>query len=277
MNRLAIASLAVLASASLAVAGTPAISVQVLPSSAPNFFGSPSWLNYRSNAMTGLMWGVSSVSNRSIDPAGYLTQSVWNAGDAIATGFSSWSGTASPAAPFNAELGNRMHFGLRAFRDTSAPQFSLSMLRFNMNSSDSGNVMALPDNRPSDPAWQDGFGSGDVYSASRIGVLFGTNGVYDGGTGDDVVINSGPATQLVDALFYVGIGNALAASNTGELSTRLDFFAANQPFSITTQYGFVDALGNTLGIGSGTAVVLPTPGAAALIGLAGLAATRRRR
>ena len=69
------------------------VTVTVLPSVAPNAFGSPSWTGYVSNAMTGLSTGQTTVGDRTVTPTGYTggVTSV-NAGQIEVTSFNSWEG-----------------------------------------------------------------------------------------------------------------------------------------------------------------------------------------
>lgn len=94
------------------------VMMQVYPSSAPNVFGSPSWPGYLSNAMNSLHNGLGNIGNRATDPTAYeIAGPFVTPGDFIVTSFNSWRGEAFPAAPFNAEFGNRMHFGLHIMGD----------------------------------------------------------------------------------------------------------------------------------------------------------------
>jgi hypothetical protein len=97
----------------------------------------------------------------------------------------------------------------------------------------------------------------NVYSSKRVGINYGPDHIK--GTPDDVVINSGPATQLVDELIYVGVGNALApddVSCTGMTQATLDCikgtYHSMMPFKITTTYNLVDNSSHLLATASGT-------------------------
>lgn len=262
---------------SAAVAGSAfgtGITIVVKPSSAPNAFGSPSWSGYTANALAGLQSGAASVGDRNTDPTGYATfanGSFIAPGDVMVTSYSAWRGTANPGAPFSAELGNRMHFGLHAQGDGVA-QFSLDDVYFNMSSSDSGNTLGFAGNL-----------SGLTYNGTtRIGVNWG--GDRAPGGGDDLVYAAGQSGSLIiDELFYVGAGNAYwpgggdpdpsnpLLGRQGALDDTAAWFAQEYPFSITTVYTiFADS-------GTGSVYVTPAPGAAALLGLGGLLLARRRR
>jgi hypothetical protein len=181
--------------------GTKAgVLLDVFASSAPNVFGSPSWSTYLSNAMTGLAQGLSNVGGaRDTDPTAYeQLGNSFEAGDAIVTSFSSWRGAANAASPFDNERGNRLHFGLLA-QGTGGTQFSLSDVGYEVASSDPWNALG----------YSGTLAGTTLNGTTRIGVLYGANGVFDGGLGDDVLLNSGEGDAvLVDALIYVGVGNA---------------------------------------------------------------------
>src|SRR5581483_10438616 len=166
------------------------VTVTVYPSIAPNIYGSPSWAGYLANAMTSLEAGSGPTGNPATDPTAYYTvNQIW-ANANVATDFPSWGGNASPTGAFANELGNRLHFGLVI--QGHGTQFSLSNLAFAMHSDDPNDIFG----------WVDSFNSSDVYSATRVGYITGTG-----------FVTSGSATQLVDALYYVGVGLAAPASS----------------------------------------------------------------
>jgi PEP-CTERM motif len=256
--------------ASVTLCAHSGILIQVFPSPAPNAFGSPSWNpGYVQNALNALQNGLPSVGNPATDPTAYYRVSQENDMQNIITGFPSWQGFANPGTMFGPafanELGNRLHFGL-AIVGTSGTTFSLSGLSFDMESTDPGDIFQFIGDFSS-PA--------DTYSPTLIGIA--PNGS---------IVNSGPATQVVKALYYVGVGNALAPADigcSGSNQAMLDcvkaFYDSIMPFSITTTY----TLNNDGGapIGSGSASVnftnLPEPGTFGLLtlGIVGFAAFRR--
>jgi hypothetical protein len=274
-------SIALLALVSAAGTASAQISIQVFPSPAPNAFGSPSWAGYRDTAIEGLEAGGSNIGSRSSNPTAYETGNAFQVHDFIATNYNMWQGNTGVSAPFNSELGHRMHFGLRAVAEVGT-QFALEDVAFDMTSSDSGNAFGYNSGGP---------GGWGVYSASRVGVLRGVDGIV--GTGDDTFITSGPSTQLVDALYYVGIGNAdeslvnattysdgvtpYAYSNTPNPAVAY----AESSAGFINDFGFGWSLSTTYTIngfsGTGTATLIPAPGALAALGMGGLLAARRRR
>ena len=213
-------------------------------SPAPNAFGSPSFNTWVTNAINALQNGLTSVGNPATDPAAYYQVTQENDMQNIVTGFPSWLGLANPGTAFGPafanELGNRLHFGL-VILGTGGTTFSLSNLSFNMHSSDPGNTFSFVGS----------FGPTDSYSARRVGIDINNN-----------VINSGPATQVVKELIYVGVGNAIApdASCPGSTQATLDcvkaFYDSIMPFTLTTDYTLQDGTGAT--IGTSTASVLFT-------------------
>lgn len=260
--------------AALVLAAAPAAvlaaTITVVPTVAPNVFGSPSFLGWQSNAVDGLYSGASTFGAPGL-PTYYAEQSNVRADQVIVTGFASWLGQVDPGTAFGPafanEYGNRMHFGVVI--DGDGTQFSIDQLAFDAHSSDPGDILAFS------------FGAGSYgYSNAYVGVLFGADGQFGGG--DDTFITSGPANQLVDGLVGRGSGNSIPAYCPG--CTPAQQQAAIQ--------GAVDQLGRTatftgtytLGADSGSGtfnIVVPEPATWAMMivgaGLVGAAARRRPR
>ncbi|MBN1910915.1 MAG: hypothetical protein JW818_14310, partial [Pirellulales bacterium] len=120
------------------------ITLDVYASSAPNASsGSPSWSGYLVNALNSLENGLGNIGDRSVDPTAYeIAPDVVGPGEIAVTSFKSWRGEVNPAAPFDNEYGNRMHFGLHAYGDGSM-QFKLEDLTFELHSSDSGDTLVF--------------------------------------------------------------------------------------------------------------------------------------
>jgi hypothetical protein len=251
-----------------------AILTQVFPSPAPNAFGSPSWNpGYVQNALNALENGLSSVGNPATTPTAYYQVTTEGDRDNIVTGFPSWKGFVNPGAMFGAafanELGNRLHFGVHILGNGT--QFSLSELSFDMESTDAGDIFQFVGDF-STPS--------DVYSSTRVGINYGPDHIK--GTADDVRISSGPATQVVDELVYVGVGNALAGgdvscpgSNQATMDCVKAFYDSISPFNITTTYTLRNANGGLLSTGSATvlfpaAVPEPATWGFMIVGLAGI-------
>lgn len=248
------------------------ITIEVHASSAPNAYGSPSWSGYVANALYGLENGLSSYGDRSTDPTGYSrAPEKVGPGEIAVTSFHSWRGEVNPAAPFNNEYGNRMHFGLHAYGDGNT-QFMLQSLAFEMHSSDPGDSLAFA-----------GDFVGYGYSSTRYGIDWGPDRAKGGG--DDTVYNAGNGATLVDEIVYVGVGNAWwpgggdpnpANPAGGPQAAMDDYFAwvgSEAPITVTTTYT-IDGY-----TGSDSVNVVPVPGAVLLgmlgLGVAGLKLRRR--
>jgi len=200
-----------LAGASLATAD---ITIEVIPSSAPNAYGSPSWSAYMANALYSLENGLGNLGDRNTDPTAYeIAPAQILPGEIAVTSFKSWRGQVAPPAPFLNELGNRLHFGLHAYGDGQA-QFRLEDLTFELHSSDPWDSLAYTG---------DFIGYGYT-GTSRIGIDWGPDRVKGGG--DDIVYTSGNGMTLVDEIVYVGIGNAWWPSSTPDPQTGMDEYVA---------------------------------------------------
>lgn len=228
----------------------------VSPTIAPNFFGSPSFAGWGANAINALYTGqvsggtIGTPTFYSALPNGSSINSAFN----VVTNFPSWYGNANPAPGFTSEFGNRVHWSISVVA-TGGDKISLAGLDFTLNSTDGALLFAS------------NFTAADNYSAFRVGVLYGTDGALGGG--DDTFITSGSASQLVDALFYVGAGNAYEALTSDPGATnqdRIDIVASGIAGSFTADYNIPirDSIGTVLGTASGSAslnvVTVPEPG-----------------
>jgi hypothetical protein len=230
--------------------------ITVYPSLAPNVFGSPSFTQYQSNAISALQLNVSSFGNPN-SPTFYTQTSNVSASQGIVTNFPSWLGFADPGSVFGAayanELGNRMTFGLHI--NGNGTQFSISQLSFSATSSDAGNILGF------------GFGAGSYnYSAGYVGLNYGGDGVLGGG--DDFYVTGGPNNQLINELFGRGSGNSLAAECFGctvaEQQAAINEAAAY--FSSNTTFIGTYSLGNTSGSGTFNISPVPEPATLFLLG-----------
>jgi len=242
--------------ASMAGASTAGITINVVASSAPNNFGSPSWSGYNLNALNSLENGLGNIGDRNTDPTAYeVAGATINASDLMVSSFNSWRGDSAPTGAFAGEFGNRVHFGLHATGD-GVTQFRLNDLGYQISSNDVGNTMAFS-----------GTFAGANFSSTRFGVDWGADNAKGGG--DDTYFNSGNGMTLVDEIVYVGVGNAFWPGDEAEMAAMLATYESG--FSMTGEY--------TIGAysGTGTVTTVPAPSAIALLGLGGLVANRRRR
>jgi hypothetical protein len=259
----------------LSVPAFAQITLQVVPSSAPNASGSPSWVGYAGNALNSLENNLGNVGSRATDPTAYeIAGPIVQPSDFLVTSFNSWQGVAGPlAAPFAGESGNRLHFGLHAY---GATQFDLADVTFSISSSDPANSLSYVDDL-----------SGCNFNGiSRIGVSWGADGIK--GTSDDIVYTAGNVGNdhtMVNELFYVGAGNAFwpggddpnpsnpAGGKQAAIDDSTNYILENAPFAITGSYSI---LGNT---GSATVTAIPEPGTISLLamGLGSLMLIRKRK
>jgi hypothetical protein len=249
------------------VSSAPAgpITIQVVPTLAPNVFGSPSFAPWQANAITALDTGTTTFGAGAAQFDALPNNATLDWRQAVVTGFESWRGVATPNAPsFSGEYGNRMHFALHILGNGT--KFSIGDLSFNATSTDVNNSLAF------------GFAAGNYqYGAGYVGIDYGGDGVNGGG--DDLYITSGANTQLVDELIARGSGNALDAYVTdpgATLQDRIDnsasLFGIDSDFSFTGTY--------TLGAATGSATVnytVPEPAMAGSIGVAAIFMRNRKR
>jgi hypothetical protein len=271
MNRITSAALAAAATAfGLATIASPnvadaAVSITVIPSLAPNAFGSPSWTTYVTNATTAIEAGQTSLGSGAAKYDALADGATLNYLDAIVTGFDSWRGVAAPGSAYSPEYGNRMHFGIHILGNGT--KFSISQMSFVGDSTDTGNVLD----------WGNAAGVYN-YSTDYIGIDYGPDNVKGGG--NDTYITSGLNTQLVDELVGRGSGNSLDIYTTDPGATNQDkIYGAAAKFGITEDFSLSGTY--TIGAVSGSASVnyaVPEPTGLALLGLgAGALLLRRRR
>jgi hypothetical protein len=227
-------------------------------SSAPNVFGSPSWSGYVTNAIAGIQNGCAATGDPN-SPTYYQSSTTFQPTQLIVTDYNSWNGVVNPGGAFSGEYGNRLHDGL--FVNGNGAEFSLSELNFNMNSSDPADALNFTG----------GFSSSDDYSDTRVGIINLSGG------GEELV-TSGSATQLVNELVYVGIGNAFCSGSPGDcgggsftsIGDLVAYMNSNAPFTVTNTYSLVDANGDTIASVSSVANITAAPEPMELIPVAGL-------
>lgn len=241
-----------------------AATIDVTPWIAPNVFGSPSYLPAEANAIQGLYQGLNTFG--SAGPTQFNAQSNATSAQVTVTNFNSWMGQAAPGAPFQNELGNRLHFGLVINGGTS--QFSISQLSFVAVSSDPFNGLGF------------GFDQGDYnYGLGYQGILKGQDGTLF--TPDDVFVTSGANTQLVDGLVGRGSGNAYEALCSGCTIAQQQAIINAVAAYPGSNYTFTGTY--TLGddIGSGTFAISAVPETSTwvmmILGFAGMGIVARRR
>jgi hypothetical protein len=258
-----------------------AIQINVTPAYAPNGASSmASFSAWVQNAIPAIEAGDLAAGPR-LAPEDYeVTGPVVPANEMVVTTFPSWRGVANPAAPFDTQTGNRVHFGLHIWStDPADPQFSLQDIFYEIDSNDPPDTFDFPEAGDPLPAL-----SGD-YRASLVGIDY-VDGIK--GNGDDVRYDgSNPASgdTLVNEIIYVGVGTAYDASSFSgatnqekidNLLAEIDF----APFTLAAAYQLV--LGDAVmgqGSGSVSVVAIPEPATLSLLGLPmlGLMGWVRRR
>ena len=274
------ATVALIATAGQAQANL--LTFEVIPAYAPNGPTSPNWTNYIVNGLAGIQQNMD-VGNRLVTPAAYERVAGPIAPEEIIyTTFNSWRGQAAPtplAPAFAGEFGNRVHFGLHIVADTAMP-FMLSDLTWSLDSDDITDYFD-----------QSGNFAAATYTATRVGIDYGVDGIKGGG--DDIILNAGQAgTTPVNELIYIGVGDGFFASEPSalnpqdEIDTTLSdiYLGCGHPtgcsFDIVGTYSLPDGAGGRISSsGTVTVNIVPEPSTALLTiagGLLSLAGLRRR-
>jgi hypothetical protein len=275
--------------ASLCLSGivrADSFTMTVTPSAAPNAFGSPSWTAYTNNAIFALEHGLSNFGgSTATDPTAYQATPIINPGDIEVTSAPSWDGQANPTGAFSGEFGTRLHFGLTII--STGATFETNNIGYAMESDDPAD--ALEDDAAND---SDPFLDGLTFNSHLVGVNYGADDA-PGGTGADAdtIYTSGSADGVaLNALYYVGIGNALWPDQPGSEfvpggTTQQNLDAATAYIdefmhSVTTTYT-VKLDDNTVHSADGTAVLVPVPasvlGGTVLMGILAVSGLCRRR
>lgn len=270
----------------LTTASAGFIVFDVVPAFAPKGPESPSWNGYVFGALAGLQ-NSTNVGDRSISPQAYerVTGPIAPQ-ELIYTDFNSWRGQASPTplpAGFGGEFGNRVHFGLHIVA-SEGTQFALSELSWDLDSDDATDYFD-----------QSGDFAAATYSAARVGIDYGADGVRGGGGVDaDTIINAGqPGSTPVNELIYVGVGDGFYAAEPGAMTgqeqidvTLQDILAScSDPagclVNVKMTYTWANVGGMSESASNSFNVQLVPEPSAALLTLLGLVATvaraRRRR
>jgi hypothetical protein len=243
-----------------------AATIQVIPSIAPNGFGSPSWTQYQQNAVDAIAAGSTSFGSGAAQYVALANGTTVNLKDVTVTGFESWMGVAAPNTPqYSGEYGNRMHFGVKI--DGQGSQVSISQLAFSGNSSDPNNTLAFS------------YGVGQYdYGAGWVGHLKGADNTL--WTNDDVLITSGANTQLVDGIAGRGSGNSLDIYSTDPGATNQD--KIDNVFNVwdiqpDTEFSFTGTYTLGADVGSASFDLVPEPASLGVLSLIGGLLLRRQR
>gem|GEM_PF-2608646 len=252
-----------------------AIQVKLYASPAPNRYATSSgWVDWVGNMTAALTANSTAQGNPATDPGAFYIVDKLKPGDmtdVIVTTFTSWKGTVNPAAPFDAERGQRMYFPVVVDSETGLNDIKIENL---------GNLDIYyrdTDESPFEQAvWATPYGPGSLtyYATDRIGIK-----------ADGTVVDSGSADQLVNRIIFRGLGMAWEpTSTTGSDQDKLDAMIAELDDSLlymratACYYSDPDPeTGVQVPIACGEAYI-PEPGAGLLMltGLAVLGLVRRR-
>lgn len=239
------ATLTCLSAMSVSVSAQPSITVG--RALGPNSFGS--WSDWGQNVLTAFTSGNLSISVGSSSLPTYYEEApeMISANSILSSqNFGMWDGTllsvGSFGPAFSSQNGNNLFFPF--FIDGNGTSISLSQLTRSLSAVNPGGTSAFQ-----------GFNIPSAYTATNIGILFGTDGQF-GGAGDaaDTFLISGASTQVVDAIFSIGMNARLLVSG-GASGSDSATIAANQALvdavmagnanleSITATYALTGAWG----------------------------------
>jgi hypothetical protein len=202
MKRFMIVLCVVALASGIASTSMASVTIEVIPSLAPNGWGSPSFAGYESNAVYAIEHGLSAYGDPTSPTYYQAAPSVLPISANIVTGFASWLGQANPTGAFAGEEGNRLHFGVHILGNGT--KFSISQLYFSATSGDADNTLGF------------GYDGGYEYGTGYVGIIYGTNG------GPNTYITSGSSDQFVDELVGRGSGNAWDAYDISPGATLQD-------------------------------------------------------
>lgn len=197
--------------------------------------------------------------------------------------FNSWLGVTSPAVPFDGEFGNSLYYGMRILTPNNSGE-TISISRLAIEDTIDGTSFTTF------------YGASDLYDGiSFLGLNYGSDKTFNGGTGDDFFVNSNEAgTTEVNALFFTGLNWSFIPGDTPAFSTygsnnaqRLaNFIAAVNGSGIGSNpvvakvhvLGESGNLQSSIASASSTTTFIPEPSTYALmgLGLAALGIARRR-
>ena len=182
---------------------TPAgggITTTVFPALAPNRWGSPSWNDWASNAVTAILNGLSAYGDPSLPSYYRQISGAVPVTNNLVTSFPSWMGVVDPGNIFGPnfayESGNRMTFGMDVKGGTNL--ISISQLSFVMASTDPGNTLDW--SYSPIPYSYSGLNTGSA-NPVYLGIIYGPDG-------QNIYVTNGPPTQLVNEIVTCGSGNA---------------------------------------------------------------------
>jgi hypothetical protein len=178
--------------------------VTVEATMAPNAFGSPSYDAWVANGIYAAENGLTTYG-----AAGPTQFSVDNATLPVAanmvTGYNSWEGNATPAAPYDGEYGTRASFV--AIINGNGQKIDMNGFGVTLTSSDPGDALGVswPKNSILPNDW--------TYDSGDIGLIFDNGHDISGGF---TVVDSGSPDQLVDEIISIGAGDAYDSYTASE-------------------------------------------------------------
>jgi len=213
--------------------------VTIYPTPGPNT-SSPNYIQWRNNLIHFLETGVGNSQERS-EPTNVTFPNMVDVGDILVSTnpITLWRGQLNPQQPFNNELGNYVYFALKII---SATPFNLNGVSWNQRDT---------------PAYITPF-VGQMtnvsYSASVVGVSYGPDGIK--GTADDVIITSGSSTQLVNELYYRGVGTSFYGNSQTQIQNVRNHISSISPYYHLCTWTVTGTNGSLLATSSSSILVL---------------------
>lgn len=206
------------------LSGNPKVAINIYPSASPNTSSTsrPAW---RTNAMEFLQSGIRLAANRS-QPTNFVVSRVLEVGDLLVSTnpVALWRGELNPPSPFDNERGCYMFFCVTI---ASQIPFNLDGFQWRLQGSD-----------PDLGLFYAGRLTNSTYFAQRVGIWYGPDGIK--GTADDVRIESGTGTQLVNELYYTGVASSFNGNDAAQIESVKSLLAPDMPYTIRCDYTLYD-------------------------------------
>lgn len=213
---------------SVNLSGNPKVAISIYPSASPNTSSSsrPAW---RTSAMEFLQNGLGWSADRS-QPTNFVITRSLELGDFLVctNPVALWRGELNPPPPFENERGCYTFFCVTI---ASQIPFNLDGFQWRIQGSDPDLALLYT-----------GRLTNATYFAQRIGIWYGPDGIK--GTADDVHIESGAGSQIVNELYYTGVANSFNGNDATQIESVKTFLAPDMPYTMRCDFTLYDTNAN---------------------------------